>query len=53
MLESLGGDDPHVVEAAVARLRAAIGAKELIATAVKRGYRLAVDFMPDDTGTPQ
>jgi uroporphyrinogen-III synthase len=53
MLEALGGDDPHVVEAAVARLRAAIGAKELIATAVKRGYRLAVDFMPDDTRVPQ
>ena len=47
---ALGGDDPHVVEAAGARLRSAIGAKELIATAVKRGYRLAVDFMPDDTG---
>jgi uroporphyrinogen-III synthase len=53
MLEALGGDDPHVVEAAVARLRTAIGAKELIATAVKRGYRLAVDFMPDDPGLPQ
>ncbi len=51
MLEALGGDDPHVVEAAIARLRSAIGAKELIATAVKRGYRLAVDFMPDDTST--
>jgi uroporphyrinogen-III synthase len=53
MLEALGGDDPHVVEAAVARLRSAIGAKELIATAVKRGYRLAVDFMPDDVEVPQ
>jgi uroporphyrinogen-III synthase len=53
MLEALGGDDPHVVEAAVARLRSAIGAKELIATAVKRGYRLAVDFMPDDAGLPR
>ena len=52
-LEALGGDDPHVVEAAVARLRTAIGAKELIATSVKRGYRLAVDFMPDDTAVPQ
>ncbi|GAA4405345.1 uroporphyrinogen-III synthase [Tsukamurella soli] len=51
LLESLGGDDPHVVEAAVARLRSALGAKELIATAVKRGYRLAVDYMPDDPGT--
>jgi hypothetical protein len=34
MLEALGGDNPQVVEAAVARLRSAIGAKELIATAV-------------------
>ncbi len=48
MLEALGGDDPHVVEAAVARLRSALGAKELIATSVKRGYRLAVDYLPDD-----
>jgi uroporphyrinogen-III synthase len=48
LLEALGGDDPHIVEAAVARLRTALGAKELIATAVKRGYRLAVDYMPDD-----
>jgi len=53
MLEALGGDDPHVVEAAIARLRTAIGAKHLIATAVKRGYRLAVDFMPDDLGSPR
>lgn len=48
MLKALGGDDPHVVDAAVARLRSALGAKELIATTVKRGYRLAVDFLPDD-----
>jgi uroporphyrinogen-III synthase len=52
MMEALGGDNPHMVEAAVARLRSAIGAKELIVTAVKRGYRLAVDFMPDDAGLP-
>lgn len=51
LLEALGGDDPHVVEAAVNRLRSALGAKELIATAVKRGYRLAVEYMPDDTGS--
>lgn len=37
------GDDTHAVEAAVARLRANLGAKELVATVVKRGYRLAVD----------
>ncbi|MDF0528833.1 uroporphyrinogen-III synthase [Tsukamurella sp. 8F] len=47
LLEALGGDDPHVVEAAVARLRAALGAKELVATVVKRGYRLAVETMPE------
>jgi DNA-binding winged helix-turn-helix (wHTH) protein len=29
-------------------LRTALGAKELVATVVKRGYRLAVDYMPDD-----
>jgi uroporphyrinogen-III synthase len=47
LLEALGGDDPHVVEAAVNRLRSALGAKALVATAVKRGYRLAVEYMPD------
>jgi len=35
-----GGGDEHAVEMAVARLRAALGAP-LIATVVKRGYRLA------------
>jgi uroporphyrinogen-III synthase len=48
LLEALGGDDPHVVEAAVNRLRSALGAKELVATVVKRGYRLAVEYMPED-----
>ncbi|BDH56616.1 uroporphyrinogen-III synthase [Tsukamurella sp. PLM1] len=43
LLTALGGDDPHAVEAAVARLRAGLGHKEIIATVVKRGYRLAVD----------
>ena len=52
LLEALGGDNPHVVEAAVARLRSALGAKELIVTVIKRGYRLAVDFIPDDAGMP-
>ncbi len=28
LLEALGGEDPHVVEAAVNRLRSALGAKE-------------------------
>ncbi|MGY1754538.1 uroporphyrinogen-III synthase [Blastococcus sp. SYSU D01042] len=36
-----GGGDEHAVEMAVARLRAALGAP-LVATVVKRGYRLAV-----------
>jgi uroporphyrinogen-III synthase len=48
LLEALGGDDPHVVDAAINRLRSALGARNLIATAVKRGYRLAVEYMPDD-----
>lgn len=43
LLGALGGEDPHAVEAAIARLRAGLGHKELIATVVKRGYRLAVD----------
>ncbi|WP_018180872.1 uroporphyrinogen-III synthase [Jongsikchunia kroppenstedtii] len=43
MLETLGAEDPHVIEAAVARLRSSLGVKELVATAVKRGYRLAID----------
>jgi uroporphyrinogen-III synthase len=36
-----GGGDGHAVEMAVARLRAALGAP-LVATVVKRGYRLSV-----------
>ncbi|ALG86713.1 bifunctional uroporphyrinogen-III synthetase/response regulator domain protein [Gordonia phthalatica] len=43
LLAVLGSDDEHAVETAVARLRAALGHRELIATVVKRGYRLAVD----------
>lgn len=43
LLAALGGDDPHAVEAAVARLRTGLGHKEIIATVVKRGYRLALD----------
>jgi uroporphyrinogen-III synthase len=38
-----GGDDEHAVEAAVARLRAALGVSSLVQTVVKRGYRLAFD----------
>ncbi|WP_043174888.1 uroporphyrinogen-III synthase [Streptomyces sp. NRRL B-24484] len=40
------GDDEHAVETAMARLRAALGTPRLIATVVKRGYRLAVDPVP-------
>jgi uroporphyrinogen-III synthase len=36
------GENTHAVEMAVARLREAIGAPELIKTVVKRGYRLNV-----------
>jgi uroporphyrinogen-III synthase len=38
-----GTDDEHAVEAAVARLRGALGEPRLIQTVVKRGYRLATD----------
>ncbi|GAA2798500.1 uroporphyrinogen-III synthase [Kitasatospora paracochleata] len=41
------GDDEHAVETAMARLRAALGVPGLIATVVKRGYRLAVDPVAD------
>ena len=37
------GNDEHAVETAVARLRSALGRPELVATVVKRGYRLASD----------
>ncbi|MGW6294606.1 uroporphyrinogen-III synthase [Streptomyces sp. NPDC055058] len=37
------GRDEHAVETAMARLRAALGAPQLIQTVVKRGYRLALD----------
>lgn len=43
MLAALGGEDPHAVEAAIARLRNSLGHKEIVATVVKRGYRLALD----------
>jgi uroporphyrinogen-III synthase len=44
LLASLPGatSDVHAVEVAVARIREACGAKGLIQTIVKRGYRLAV-----------
>ncbi|MGV7675666.1 uroporphyrinogen-III synthase [Mycobacterium persicum] len=37
------GDDTHAVDTAVLRLRTALGDKNIIATVVKRGYRLAID----------
>jgi uroporphyrinogen-III synthase len=37
------GTDTHAVETAVLRLRTALGDKQIVATVVKRGYRLAVD----------
>ncbi|MFE0176356.1 uroporphyrinogen-III synthase [Streptomyces sp. NPDC059002] len=37
------GSDEHAVETAMARLRTALGAPNLIQTVVKRGYRLAID----------
>lgn len=38
-----GGGDTHAVETAMARLRSALGAPDVIQTVVKRGYRLAID----------
>ena len=37
------GSDTHAVETAVLRLRTALGDKSIVATVVKRGYRLALD----------
>lgn len=37
------GQSPHAVEMAVARLREALGAPDVIKTVVKRGYRLNVE----------
>lgn len=45
LLEALPnhGTNVHAVESAVLRLRTALGDKNIVATVVKRGYRLAVD----------
>ncbi|WP_127782305.1 uroporphyrinogen-III synthase [Rhodococcus sp. X156] len=45
LLAELPGNsgDTHAVEAAVGRLRAALGQPRLVQTVVKRGYRLAVE----------
>ncbi|GAA4882213.1 uroporphyrinogen-III synthase [Saccharopolyspora cebuensis] len=39
--------DEHAVEQAVARLRAALGAADLVQTVIKRGYRLPLEPMED------
>ena len=36
-------NDPHAVDTAVLRLRTSLGDKNIVATVVKRGYRLAID----------
>lgn len=41
------GSNPHAVDSAVLRLRIALGDRQIVATVVKRGYRLAVDEQPD------
>ncbi|MFJ6406605.1 uroporphyrinogen-III synthase [Streptomyces hydrogenans] len=46
------GRDEHAVETAMARLRASLGAPKLIQTVVKRGYRLSLDPLADEPGTP-
>lgn len=42
-----GAADEHVVEQAVARLRSALGAPQLVQTVIKRGYRLPLEPMRD------
>jgi len=41
------GNDTHAVDTAVLRLRTALGDKNIVATVVKRGYRLAIDAPTD------
>jgi uroporphyrinogen-III synthase len=45
LLAALPGEraDGHTLEVAIGRLRAALGSADVIATVVKRGYRLALD----------
>lgn len=47
-----GGTDTHAVETAVLRLRTALGDKQIVATVVERGYRLAVDVHSELGGAP-
>jgi uroporphyrinogen-III synthase len=45
LLRALPGSasDPHAVDTAVLRLRNALGDRGIVATVIKRGYRLAID----------
>jgi uroporphyrinogen-III synthase len=45
LLRALPGSasDPHAVDTAVLRLRKALGDSSIVATVIKRGYRLAID----------
>ena len=49
LLRTLPGSasDPHAVDTAVLRLRKALGDSKIVATVVKRGYRLAIDESVD------
>ncbi len=49
LLRTLPGsaNDPHAVDTAVLRLRKALGDRSIVATVVKRGYRLAIDESAD------
>lgn len=40
------GSSKHAVDSAVLRLRTALGDSQIVATVIKRGYRLAVDEQP-------
>jgi uroporphyrinogen-III synthase len=40
------GSSTHAVDTAVLRLRTALGDSQIVATVIKRGYRLAVDDHP-------
>lgn len=46
LLQALPGQgrNTHAVDTAVLRLRTALGDSQIVATVVKRGYRLAVDY---------
>jgi uroporphyrinogen-III synthase len=50
LLRALPGSscDPHAVDTAVLRLRKALGDRNIVATVIKRGYRLAIDDSPAD-----